>query len=464
MKTPKFYSFITVRPEEFGAFLFNPHMMRELPLDHFETDVAVLCDGSTPLVTIIASMARRYRTDRKTSERRVAETLHKFTGYFALRWISEPESMPKNDLGIQPRESLNCQRYLSAPLSVLWELTHRCNLKCHHCLTSCGNTQQEYWSLANGKRLIDELAELKVFQITMGGGEPLMNPHFVDFVQYATEKNFAIKLSTNGTMVNEDTLKTFAGMNIFAVQVSVDGTETTHDYLRQSAGSYKKAVNALLLFSKAGYHTVMNICVSNSNVNDIAELPELAKSIGVSSLKIGLCASLGRANENKFNTKPAPKDISDLAKRMRESEEKLGADLNFQFDSIYPWLLDRKSGDDIVADDCYSKNNLSLGIGCSAGISQVVISPKGEVYPCPYIRNSAGNVTSQSLYSIWHKSSILKELRDFDSDKIKGKCSKCIHRKNVCFGGCRGIAFAATGDLYAEDPYCWLNLPTEEPT
>ena len=63
---PKFYSFISFRSEDFGGFLFNPHMMRELPLDSFESGVAAFCDGSVPLLNIIESMSRRFKIDLKT--------------------------------------------------------------------------------------------------------------------------------------------------------------------------------------------------------------------------------------------------------------------------------------------------------------------------------------------------------------------------------------------------------------
>ena len=254
------------------------------------------------------------------------------------------------------------------------------------------------------------------------------------------------------------TVEELAGMNVFAVQISVDGLESTHDYLRRSKGSFQKAVNALRLFSQAGYYTVMNVSVNSKNIDDIGKLPDLAKSIGVSSIKLGLCASLGRAKENDFNTALTRTNFCALINKIQESEAKLGEALNFQYDSFYPWLLDKQN----VAMESY-QGIVNSGIGCSAGIFSIVISPEGDVYPCAYIRISEGKLPFQSLRNIWENNSLFKELRNFNSDKIKGKCNKCIHRKKECFGGCRGLAFAATGDLYAEDPNCWAILIRRAP-
>jgi len=61
-----------------------------------------------------------------------------------------------------------------------------------------------------------------------------------------------------------------------------------------------------------------------------------------------------------------------------------------------------------------------------------------------------GNVLKQSLSDIWYSNKDLERMRN--SSILEGKCGVCGYRE-VC-GGCRGRAYAATGNYMAEEPFC----------
>jgi radical SAM protein with 4Fe4S-binding SPASM domain len=92
--------------------------------------------------------------------------------------------------------------------------------------------------------------------------------------------------------------------------------------------------------------------------------------------------------------------------------------------------------------------------GCSAGRGFIYIKPNGEVWPCPFIEVSCGNVREESFRTIWDNSPILKSLREREKN-LKGQCGECAYRR-LC-GGCRGRAWATTGDYLAEDPSCFIH-------
>ena len=60
---------------------------------------------------------------------------------------------------------------LDAPICLTWELTYACNLACVHCLSSSGRRDREL-TTAEAKAVLDELHDLQVFYINIGGGEP----------------------------------------------------------------------------------------------------------------------------------------------------------------------------------------------------------------------------------------------------------------------------------------------------
>jgi radical SAM protein with 4Fe4S-binding SPASM domain len=95
--------------------------------------------------------------------------------------------------------------------------------------------------------------------------------------------------------------------------------------------------------------------------------------------------------------------------------------------------------------------------GCTAGWGLVYIKPDGEVWPCPFVPISGGNVRQRAFGEIWRHSQIFRDLRD--RHNLKGRCGSCRYQ-SVC-GGCRGKAFAACGDPLAEDPTCFIECRGE---
>jgi radical SAM protein with 4Fe4S-binding SPASM domain len=59
-------------------------------------------------------------------------------------------------------------------------------------------------------------------------------------------------------------------------------------------------------------------------------------------------------------------------------------------------------------------------------------------------------VLENRLENIWYNNKDLARMRD--SNQLEGKCGVCGFRF-VC-GGCRGRAYAATGNYMAQEPFC----------
>jgi len=88
--------------------------------------------------------------------------------------------------------------------------------------------------------------------------------------------------------------------------------------------------------------------------------------------------------------------------------------------------------------------------GIRDGNGIMFISHLGDVYPSGFLPLRAGNARTADPLAIYRDSAIFRSLRD--ADLLTGRCGACEFRW-LC-GGSRARAFAATGDLLAEDPLC----------
>jgi radical SAM protein with 4Fe4S-binding SPASM domain len=101
--------------------------------------------------------------------------------------------------------------------------------------------------------------------------------------------------------------------------------------------------------------------------------------------------------------------------------------------------------------------NPSVGCWCGSFYS---INPEGEVSPCALLSDhaSGGNVLKQNLEDILKRSELFTKI--MKRDELGGKCGKCKFRFTC--GGCRAMALYHTGDIYGEDPTCFIDDLTEE--
>ena len=98
---------------------------------------------------------------------------------------------------------------------------------------------------------------------------------------------------------------------------------------------------------------------------------------------------------------------------------------------------------------------LQMHGGCSAGTKFANVDPRGNVHPCQFWQDYIiGNVREKPFSEIWTSDDeLLVKLREKEQH-VTGKCGACDF-KSLC-SGCRIRARAVYGDLWAEDPACYL--------
>ncbi len=174
---------------------------------------------------------------------------------------------------------------LDAPICLTWELTYACNLACVHCLSSSGQRDPRELTTIEAKQVLDELHDLQVFYINIGGGEPMVRRDFFELVDYAISRDIGVKFSTNGAYIDADKARRLTAMDYLDIQISLDGTDAATNDAVRGTGSYDLAIRAMEHLKAAGFVErngpfKISVVVTRHNVDQLDEFKALADSYG----------------------------------------------------------------------------------------------------------------------------------------------------------------------------------------
>lgn len=336
------------------------------------------------------------------------------------------------------QENTNC---LSHPLRVFYDITYKCNLACKHCFTNSGKKREEELSLPEKKKLINQFKEANVGRISIAGGEPFASEDIFFFLAECKENDIEVSITSNGTLLDEYTVKRLNDIKIRTLTISLDGaSQEGNDFIR-GLGSYKKTLEGLDNLKK---YYKNNYCIKTtlmkSNLNDIEELIKIAISKGCWSIKFNCVREDGRAHKNSEEIVLDSREYIDVIKRIETLKKKYGD------------RIDIKAPLNIFCEEDYEFIP-ELGFGCFAGKESICIDPMGNVRPCSHFPSQfiCGNIREESLIEMWRSNKILQLFRNLEGNK---ECNSCKSYK-FCRGGCRFRAYK-NGDINGIDPYCYL--------
>ncbi len=331
--------------------------------------------------------------------------------------------------------NFNLKVGLNAPICLTWELTYACNLSCTHCLSSSGRRDPRELDTLEAKAIIDQFAELGVFYINIGGGEPTIRSDFQEIVSHALSRRIGVKFSTNGSRIDQEMANWIASEPYLDTQVSLDGADAdTNDEIR-GKGSFRAALSALEFLHSSGAKSFkVSTVVTNRSIPQLDELYALCNSYGA-QLRLTRLRPSGRGALSWPDLKPSDKEQIDL----------------------FAWLSSHR--DVLTGDSFFHLNPLGEPLEglnmCGAGRVVCLIDPIGDVYACPFVIHEtfkAGNVRDYPLIQIWRDSKTFKELRRNTEPK---SCSTCPALTS-CQGGCLATKFFSGFSFDDPDPECVL--------
>jgi AdoMet-dependent heme synthase len=339
---------------------------------------------------------------------------------------------------------------------IQWHLTERCNLRCAHCYQETAPGGQEL-SLPEIISVIEETADMLAawreaygiefspsFNVT--GGEPLLHRDLPAILAAMKDRNFAVYLLSNGTLITESWAERLAALKVDGVQVSLEGPGQIHEAIR-GLGSFAAALSGAKNLVAAGVKVICNTTLSRLNAATFLDLVPLSASLGVQELGCARLVPSGRG-EALLDQMLSHQELYEFY------QEILSIEVNG---------LTVGSGDPLAhqigaaeAPGTGEADSFPRG-GCAAGVSGLTLLPDGTILPCRRLPVPLGNVRRDRLREVWAASPVLEALRD--KTRYAGKCGSCP-RWAQC-RGCRAIAYAwsraqGTPDFLAPDPQCFF--------
>ena len=376
--------------------------------------------------------------------------LGKLTGWRELpRWVLTYglKCLP----GAAGAQGMGC---IGFPAHPVWEMTTACNLDCIHCHTSGGKPARDELSTDEAKRLFDQLATIPEFRMmAYTGGEPLLRDDLVELLAYSQALGFTNTIATNAVLVDDAVAKRLKRCGVVIAAVSLDGFDAeTHDRVRGQPGAFDKAIVGMRALRRAGILLHINITAMEYNVGQMGPLMRLVDELGSGILLMYQLVTVGRGRG--IEEAALDRDANEGLVRFMATAQRTSRAIIEPVAAPQYWsyLLERAG----IRDGLRLRLAQQLFHGCAAGRGFVYIKPNGEVWPCPFVEVSCGNVREVSFSTIWKSSPVFDDLRNRGT-RLKGRCGDCRYHE-LC-GGCRGRAWATTGDILAEDPSCFIEAP-----
>ncbi len=243
--------------------------------------------------------------------------------------------------------------------------------------------------------------------------------------------------------------------------ISLDGLEEAHDRFRGKKGSFAKALEGVENCQAEGLKVGLRFTINKRNAGEIPGIFNILRDMEIPRACFYHLVYSGRGSEliREDLDHQATRDVVDLIidetrKCFDAGKPKEILTVDNHADGPYLWMrLARENPE--RAEKVFELlqfnegNNSGRGIGC--------ISWDGKVHADQFWREHVfGNVLERPFSQIWDDPDIeLLAMLKNKKAHVGGRCAKCRYLP-ICGGNFRARAEAYYGDIWSEDPACYL--------
>ena len=161
------------------------------------------------------------------------------------------------------------------------QLGHMCNNRCVFCVSGQRTAMREAFPLEGDpiKASIKEAFDQGMRKLTILGGEPTIQPEFLNVLRYAVSLGFEeIVLFTNGVKTAREGFmdEILATGGNYTFRFSFQGAnKDAHERTTLKDGSFDRLVRSMQNAQKKGQRITVNMCVVKSNYESVADFPSL---------------------------------------------------------------------------------------------------------------------------------------------------------------------------------------------
>jgi radical SAM protein with 4Fe4S-binding SPASM domain len=298
-----------------------------------------------------------------------------------------------------------------SPISISFEPTTACNLRCPECPSGLrsftrptGNLKADFF-----KSTIDQASSTLSSMMFYFQGEPFIHPEFLDMVAYAEARGIYTITSTNGHFLSESNVQKILNSRLSRLIISIDGTtqETYEQYrkegqLKTVLEGAKRLVQAREAAKLKFPYIIFQYLVVKPNEHQIPYVKQLAKDIGVDAVRFKTAQLYDFQNGNPL-----------MPENTKYSRYKKNSKGQYQIKNA-------------LTNHCWK-----LWHAC-------VITWDGKVVPCCFDKDALhrlGDLKSETFRSIWRGDKYLA----FRSKILKGRkeidiCQNCTEGTEVWLG------------------------------
>jgi radical SAM protein with 4Fe4S-binding SPASM domain len=179
------------------------------------------------------------------------------------------------------------------PISISFEPTTSCNLRCPECPSGLRSFTRPTGMLKKDffTETIDQLHHHLWYLVFYFQGEPYLNPSFLEMVKYASTKKIYTATSTNAHYLDDENAKRTIESGLDRLIISIDGTTQEVYQQYRIGGQLNKVVEGARnvvrwkneLRSKTPF-IVFQFLVVKPNEHQVDEIKSLAREIGVDAV------------------------------------------------------------------------------------------------------------------------------------------------------------------------------------
>jgi len=306
----------------------------------------------------------------------------------------------------EARESL-LKNYEIGPESLFLYLTNQCSMKCKECINS---GKIEELDLDDIKNMLETEKNKKLRYVILDG-DPLLSKNIYNVIDIINDLGLSYSINTF-KCPSEQLLEKIQD-TVAKVQFKMQDLEN-EEY-------NKYIIKSLEMCNKYNIYTAIIFTINNTNYKDIKRMIEFCKKYNVKQFsfsRLSFCPNYRKKYE--FIDRKKYLEISKKLVEYREKEK-----------------------------DIHITSNDAIWKGCGACGLTATIYPKGDIYPCAYLKEKCGNVKN-GMEESW-RSKVFENIR---KSELEGKCKKCKY--NLLCKGCRALAYLETDNYQAEDTGCWI--------
>lgn len=282
-----------------------------------------------------------------------------------------------------------------------------CNQKCVHCYAAGQvHADEKELSIDEWKQILDKCRKIGIPQVTFTGGEPTMREDLFELIAHA--RWFISRLNTNGVRLTPEYCQRLREVEVDSVQITFYSSEAEIHNKLVGAPQFEKTASAIENALNAGLMISINTPLCSLNRDYVSTLKYLHEK-GVDYVTCSGLITTGNAlGDDSVQLQLTSEELEQILRDAVSYCSANGMEIAFTSPG---W----------INDSVFAELNLPTP-SCGAGLSNMAITPAGNVVPCQswLSDKEIGNMLSDEWDMIWNSEAC--RIRRNYSAALTGKC------------------------------------------